>query len=193
MLSSTSKWPSDIPAAEIDVRAASITNLSHARAAEADARAASLTKVSDARDDSMKTQTRIAFVGALCAAGAIAALIADFYLHESPFHIKRKMQRTLRACRLPQNVSWMPAVRLPLNRPPLSLAALGFCPTLLQGPTGSGKSSVLDALAHDATSGRPKGLSKVPTVLLRLRMPTFTDHRSKAAPNSTTHCSRQAR
>jgi hypothetical protein len=189
----SSASPTKVSDAQVDARAASITKLSDAkaagavaRAAEAVARAASLTKVSDAQAASMKTQTRIAAFGALCAAGAVAALIADFYLHESPAHIKRKMQRTLRACRLPQSVSGMlPAVRLPLNQPPLSLGALGFCPTLLQGPTGSGKSSVLDALARDATSGGPNGLSKVPTVLMRLRMPASTDHGSEAAPFST--------
>jgi hypothetical protein len=45
--------------------------------------------------------------------GALAAGLAlDFYLHESPTHIRRRMLRTLRSCRPPAALPPAPA---PMN------------------------------------------------------------------------------
>ena len=68
--------------------------------------------------------------------GALAAGLAlDFYLHESPTHIRRRMLRTLRSCRPPATLPPAPALMLPVPQRPLPL---DFRPRLLLGPSGCG-------------------------------------------------------
>ena len=73
--------------------------------------------------------------------GALAAGLAlDFYLHESPTHIKRHMLRTLRSSRPPATLPPAPALMLPVPQRPLPL---DFAVQLLLGPPGCGKSTLL--------------------------------------------------
>jgi energy-coupling factor transporter ATP-binding protein EcfA2 len=94
--------------------------------------------------------------------GALAAGLAlDFYLHESPTHIKRHMLRTLRSSRPPAALPPAPALLLPVPQRPLPLA---FLPRLLLGPSGCGKSTLLGTIA--TTLPAP-----APVVLVRMRLP----------------------
>ena len=122
--------------------------------------------------------TAMTAVPIVCGVVAVAALAADFYLHESPAHIKRQMMRTLRACRLPPSVATTPSMRLFVPQMPLTL---GFLPTLLLGPTGSGKSTLLADIARKAVSSP----SPAPTVLVRMRLPSTRRGRKADADTRT--------
>ena len=103
--------------------------------------------------------------------GALAFLSADLYIHENPAHIKRRMLRALRACRLPSTLP-IRTVLLPTAQQPLTL---GFLPRLLLGPTGCGKSSLLGELVRTSVAAR------VPAVLLRMRLPSSRREEGKGA------------
>ena len=161
-----------------DLVAAEIAEI-NARAAESQARAeatkvqAAATKLqaeaqfteSQARMHAMKVQSFTALVPIVGCAAVAVALAADFYLHESPTYIKRRMMRTLRACRLPPSVDAMTSTRLHVPQAPLTL---GFLPTLLLGPTGCGKSTLLADIARMAVSTPVPA----PTVFVRMRQPS---------------------
>ena len=97
---------------------------------------------------------------------AVAALAADFYVHESPSRIRRRMLRTLRVCRLPPSVPAARPALLPVAQAPLTL---GLLPRMLLGPTGCGKTTALEGLARGALAAPVPA----PTVLVRLRLPSF--------------------
>lgn len=84
----------------------------------------------------------------LVALGFGAALAVDLYLHESPGHLRRKMMRALRSCRLPPSVRLAASKSplLPVPGPPLWVHSL---PTMIIGPTGCGKSTMLAGLARN--------------------------------------------
>ena len=100
-------------------------------------------------------------------------LAADYYLHENPAHLKRRVMAALRAtCTGPRvgAESVAPEYRLPLSsRAPLSA---GFVPTMLLGPTGCGKSTLLRDFAAAVTSGRQGGKPRAPALLVRMRIPS---------------------
>ena len=105
--------------------------------------------------------------------GALAAGLAlDFYLHESPTHIRRRMLRTLRSCRPPAALPPAPALLLPVPQRPLPL---DFLPRLLLGPSGCGKSTLLGTIA--TTLPAP-----APVVLVRMRLPATLPSEGADAP-----------
>jgi hypothetical protein len=110
-------------------------------------------------------------IGVACAAW----LAADLYLHESPSHIRRKMLRTLRASKLPASVSVsQPSALLRVLQEPLIPS---FPPTLVLGPTGCGKTTLLSRLVRDnASTAQP-----APVVFVRFRLPSSTRAVSDAA------------
>ena len=107
--------------------------------------------------------------------GALAAGLAlDFYLHESPTHIRRRMLRTLRSCRPPAALPPAPALLLPVPQRPLPL---DFLPRLLLGKSGCGKSTLLGTIA--TTLPAP-----APVVLVQMRLPaTLPSEGADAPPN----------
>ena len=143
--------------------------LLHARAAAETTRAAAemtraAAEISRADADANAAHSRFAPLVPLAISLALAAVLAaDFYVHESPEYIRRRMVRTLYACRLPASV---PAARprlMPVSQSPLTLS---FVPTMLLGPTGCGKSTALNEIARSAvTAPMPK-----PVVLVRVRL-----------------------
>ena len=105
--------------------------------------------------------------------GALAAGLAlDFYLHESPTHIKRHMLRTLRSSRPPATLPPAPALMLPVPQRPLPL---DFAVQLLLGPPGCGKSTLLGTIA--STLPAP-----APVVLVRMRLPATLPSESADVP-----------
>ena len=119
--------PSDLLAAEVrrvDAEAAAIT-----RRAASDKQLASTDLL--LRQQSASADLLLSFLPVALAAG----LALDFYLHESPTHIKRRMLRTLRSCRPPATLPPAPALMLPVPQRPLPL---DFRPRLLLGPSGCG-------------------------------------------------------
>ena len=127
-----------------------------------DAETAAITRraASDEKRASADLLLRIVPV-AVC--GALAAGLAlDFYLHESPTHIKRRMLRSLRACR-PPSLPLAPTTVLPVPQRPVTL---GFIPRLLIGPSGCGKSTLLGSI----TAGLP---TATPIVVVRMRLPSL--------------------
>ena len=96
----------------------------------------------------------------------------DFYLHESPTYIKRRMLRTLRKCKPPSTLAPAPTSLLSVPQKPV---ILNFLPTLIQGPSGSGKSTLL--------SGIISSLRKpTPIVLIRMRMPSTSSGAASGVP-----------
>ena len=100
-------------------------------------------------------------------------IVTDFYRHESPTHIKRRMMRTLRASRPPLSVGATASTWPHFPQTPL---ALGFYPTLLLGPTDSGKSTLLVNIARMAVSYPVPA----PTVLVRMRAPSSQRRHGRA-------------
>ena len=95
--------------------------------------------------------------------GALAAGLAlDFYLHESPSHIRRRMLRSLRACR-PPALPLAPTALLPVPQRPVTL---GFISRLIIGPSGCGKSTLLGSIAASLPTATP-------IVVLRMRLPSL--------------------
>jgi hypothetical protein len=100
----------------------------------------------------------------------IALLAVDYYTHESRGRIRRQMLRTLRVCRLPPTVKVASA---PLLRAPQAPLVLGSLPSMLLGPTGCGKSSLLDSIARDVVAGdAASARAPAPVVLVKLRLPS---------------------
>ncbi|XRB02022.1 hypothetical protein NFJ02_13g13760 [Pycnococcus provasolii] len=100
-------------------------------------------------------------------------LAADYYLHENPAYLKRRVLAALRATSTGPRVraeSVAQEYRLPSSsRSPLSA---GFVPTMLLGPTGCGKSTLLRDFAAAVTSGRQGGKPRAPALLVRMRIPS---------------------
>ena len=149
----------------LKARAAAVTRRAEADVAATQTRAEADAAASHARAQADVVRTRA--LRAALALGATAALVlaADVCVHESPMFIRRRMLRVLRACRLPPSV---PAARPPLLPVPQAPLLLSFLPTMLLGPTGCGKSSLLAELAR-ATVSAPV---PAPVVLVRLRLPS---------------------
>ena len=89
------------------------------------------------------------------------ALALDFYLHESPTHIRRRMLRFLRASR-PPTLPLAPTALLPVPQRPVTL---GFIPRLIIGPSGCGKSTLLGSIAASLPTATP-------IVVVRMRLPS---------------------
>ena len=147
--------------------AAAETTRANADAAAKTTRAAAETMRATA--DAAATTTRAVAVAAVvltlaAVAAAVAALALDFYAHESPSHIRRRMLHTLRVCRLPPSVPAARPALLPVAHP----LTLGVLPRMLLGPTGCGKSTLLEELARGALAAPVPA----PTVLVRLRLPS---------------------
>jgi energy-coupling factor transporter ATP-binding protein EcfA2 len=117
---------------------------------------------------------------ALAGGALLAGLALDFYLHESPTHIRRRMLHMLRRCSLPATLPPAPALLLPVPQHPLTL---GFLPRLLIGPSGCGKSTLLGSLAAGLAT-------PAPIVLVRMRLPATPD--SGAAGTAATATEAQA-
>lgn len=101
-----------------------------------------------------------------------AGLALDFYRHESPSYIRRRMLATLRSYRMPPapaTSSLVASRMLPVPREPLKLGPL---PTMVLGPTGCGKSTLLASLARESASLKNGARSPTPTVFVRMRLPS---------------------
>ena len=104
------------------------------------------------------------------------ALAVDFYVHESPQHIQRRMLRVMRACRPPPSSSAArPTQLLRALREPLCPMLL---PTMVLGPTGCGKSTLLEELAQSLLSAPVP----TPVTLVRLRLPASVRRAGAGAP-----------
>lgn len=139
--------------------------LLRAKAAAETTRAAAETTRATADAAATTTRAVAAVVPVVLTLAAVAALALDFYAHESPSHIRRRMLRTLRVCRLPPSVPAARPALLPVAQAPLTL---GVLPRMLLGPTGCGKSTLLEELARGALAAPVPA----PTVLVRLRLPS---------------------
>ena len=162
-------------AAELElVKARTAAVTSDAAATHARAQADVAATLSRAQADVAATHARTAdaalrafVLRAFLSLGAVTALAlaVDVIAHESPFVIRRRMLRVLRACRLPPTVPASRPHRLPVQQAPL---VLGFLPTMLLGPTGCGKSALFAELARTVVSAPVPA----PVVLVRLRLPS---------------------
>ena len=150
-------------AAALRAEAATRASDATARASDATARASDATvRASDATARATDVRTTADVARLLFCLTAVGALIADFYVHESPEYIRRRMMRALRACRMPTAVPAVQPRLLPVLQSPLTLS---FVPTMLLGPTGCGKTTLLFEIARKAVwSPVPK-----PVVLVRIR------------------------
>ena len=174
--------PPDLLAAEVrrvDAEAAAITRRAASdeqHAASDDQRASAdllLRKQRAASDDQRASADLLLRFLPVAVCGALAVGLAlDFYLHESPTHIKRHMMRTLRSSRPPAALPPAPALLLPVPQRPLPL---GFLPRLLLGPSGCGKSTLLGTIA--TTLPVP-----APVVLVRMRLPATLPSEGADAP-----------
>jgi hypothetical protein len=104
---------------------------------------------------------------------SLAALLAvDFYRHESPNYIRRRMLATLRASRAPTT----PLARQPVASQLLPVSqsrlVLGYLPTMLLGPTGSGKSTLLSTVARESAALKAGTHAATPMVFVRMRLPS---------------------
>ena len=126
-----------------------------AKRADADAKRADA-EAAAAREQNLRQRAH--FLALAVLAGGLAV---DWYTHESPDYIKRRVAARLRECRVPETAKLSPKTFLPVVQP----LALGFRPTMLVGPTGSGKSTLLSVTAREAAS------SKKNTVFVRVRGP----------------------
>ena len=135
----------------VNAEAAAITR----RAASEEQRAANdlLLRQQSAANDLLLRLLPVAVCGALA---------LDFYLHESPTHIRRRMLRSLRACR-PPTLPLAPTALLPVPQRPVTP---GFIPSLIIGPSGCGKSTLLGSIA----AGLP---TATPIVVVRMRLPSL--------------------
>ena len=149
--------------ASIRMRADAEVKRVDAEIKRADTKALADARRADEAAHDARAATAYNFVPLLLISCSAAALAIDFYTHESRTHIKRRMLRALRACRLPANLPRRSAL-LPTAQPPLILGS--FLPRLLLGPTGCGKSSLLGELVRTTVAAR------VPAVLVRMRLPS---------------------
>jgi hypothetical protein len=175
----------DREAAEAAARTAEITMRAHAEAAEAMARAKALADATHA--DNVRKYAPLFAVGALC-----TLLCADFVAHDVRSVQRWRMLRKLRALRLPPTASAVPRAPLPMG---VAGLRVGPKPTMLLGPSGSGKSMRLAQTARDALSP-PEGsnIPASPVAYIRMRPPmTGTDGGSSniiiSSSNSATDAS----
>jgi energy-coupling factor transporter ATP-binding protein EcfA2 len=158
----------DVKRAEAESSAIRSREFTDAKRAEAESSAIILNANADAKraeaEASAIRSRTIALFFFPCA--IVAGFALDFYLHESPGYIKRRMLKTLLKCNLPATLAPMPLHRLKITQKPLFL---GFLPTLVLGPSGCGKSTLL--------SGIMTSLQKpAPVVLVRMRLPSTKTH-----------------
>jgi hypothetical protein len=108
--------------------------------------------------------------------GTAIALVLDYVWHEDETVIKWNMARRLRACKLPTTVpeKQVPEQRLETHQPRLQQT---FLVTMLLGPTGCGKSTVLKDLV------RAFILAGTPTFLIGFRKPM--DHETPMGPSNS--------
>jgi hypothetical protein len=110
-------------------------------------RAATLATTRRADTDAAAARTRAtvqelrASAPLLLGLAVVAGLAVDYYRHESPTHLRRRLLATLRACNVPREAVASAARKsdMLLPQPPLALSTL---PTMLLGPTGCGKSTL---------------------------------------------------
>ena len=117
-----------------------------------------------------RTATRYVALGML-GAGA-CYLYLDYLYHDDEPTMKERMKDRLRRCPVPSNALQVPSTApFAVRQEPLTLTSK---PTLLLGPTGCGKSSLLRKIARESASP-PPGSSKppAPTVLINIRVPTI--------------------
>ena len=138
------------------------------------------TEVFKTKARSARTTVRLRWARGLGIAAGAAWLTYDFITHEYDPYIAWSMKRHLRACPVPASAADLAPPLLPVPGPPLQLGKLN-CPTLLLGPTGSGKSSQLAELARSITHPADKAQKPAPVVLIRFRLPE-----EKQLPTSNT-------
>lgn len=91
-----------------------------------------------------------------------AALAVDWYLHESPAHLRRRVAAAFRKGPPNSSLSLPESLLLPV---PGDKLRLGTLPTMVLGPSGCGKSTALAKLAAEAFRTRP-------TLFIGLREPS---------------------
>ena len=137
-----------------------------------DAEAEATRKRSDAEAESMRAETMRRFVPYALGISVAALLAVDFYRHESPNYIRRRMLATLRASRAPTT----PLARQPVASQLLPVSqsrlVLGYLPTMLLGPTGSGKSTLLSTVARESAALKAGTHAATPMVFVRMRLPS---------------------
>ena len=109
----------------------------------------------------------------LGALALVAALGADWVLHENDTFIKWRLAAQLRSCRVPDAAAalLMPSEELPVKRSPF---VPGFRPVLVLAPTGAGKSTLLVAAARATTSADAHHVP-APSALVRIRQTPSKD------------------
>jgi len=112
-------------------------------------------------------------VGSLGALALVAALGADWFVHENSTFIKWRLAAQLRSCRVPEAASLMPPEELLVKRSPF---VPGFRPVLVLAPTGAGKSTLLTAAARATTSADAHHVP-APAALVRIRQTPSKDER----------------
>jgi hypothetical protein len=165
----------DAESAAIALRAQAQAARAQAEAARAQAEAVALTRRADTREvrtASIKQRESADLLFRILPVAVCGLLALDFYLHESPSHIKRRMLRALRSCHPPATLPPAPELLLPVSQRPLPL---GFLPRLLLGPSGCGKSTLLGTIA--TTLPTP-----APVVLVRMRLPATLSSGGADAP-----------
>ena len=111
----------------------------------------------------------------LGALALVAALGADWVVHENDTFIKWRLASQLRSCRVPEAAaaSLMPLEELLVKRSPF---VPGFRPVLVLAPTGAGKSTLLAAAAR-ATTSADAHHAPAPAALVRIRQTPSKDER----------------
>jgi hypothetical protein len=146
-----------------------------AQRAEAEAKraeAVATRKLGDAEAQAKRAETVRSITPLVLGMSLAAFLAVDFYRHESPNYIRRRMLATLRASHAPMT----PVTSPPLANQPLPVSqnrlVLGFLPTMLLGPTGCGKSTLLSSLACEAAAVKAGAHTATPMVFVRMRLPS---------------------
>lgn len=140
----------------------------HAEAARAQAE--STATVERHRAEAARAHAEAAAVTARSLAAGLlcVGLCVDYVLHESRTLLRWRMRRRIARFVLPRGVSAVgPRQLFPRVQAPLIPRSL---PTLLIGPTGCGKTTLLEQLARDSIAGAGGG-QPAPTVVVRFRQP----------------------